>query len=270
MRSCSFLAVWVLVLGGAAPAEALELPSAEVIAAMGAPVPMRVRITVTRDAIMVRPRGGTGERKVTTLKEFVVPAADQDHGRIGSLSDALEPADNSPQVGGPPPENGVDGWAELWIDRAAPYQLVSMVTRTVGRWIGHYALAVKTPSGERTVYVSLPEFEEAGGEWMSVGVEAGTLYFGVGSKAETAKVSAAAVQKAVAAFEKAHAKGRPAPRGAPGAWVCADRRGARLDDAKCWRGQVALSASSKTLWGEVVPLVVAAQTVIPDVVFPSF
>ncbi|MDP1828540.1 MAG: hypothetical protein Q8L48_35060 [Archangium sp.] len=119
--------VFLILISGAAP----TLPTAEPQSLLAPPNPHRLRITVTRGAVSVRPMRGVAETQVTALKGWAVPAADLSGKLIVSLHTALQPA---PPEGDLPERffsTAVNGWAELWFDRATPYALAMMILYTL-------------------------------------------------------------------------------------------------------------------------------------------
>jgi hypothetical protein len=257
----------VAIVSGTSVAAPVDLPTVDASSSLGTPNEHRVRIVVTKDSISVKLRDGSS-KQVTVVKDGTVAAADLRGLLIISLEAALQP---KPETGDLPDRffsSAVDGWAELWIDRATPFRLASLVVYTAAQCgLGQLALGVTTPSGERTIDLIVPS-DFAGLDMLTLGVEQEQLLIATGSgPTRKAKPTVAAVRTAVAAFEKQKAKGRPPMRTALGPWRCLADNGLGLGDEKCWHGRIIVAAGDEALWGTLLPLVSTAHAIVRDVVF---
>lgn len=257
----------LLVLSTAAWGAGVQLPAVAAQPSLGKANPLRVRVTVTASGIWVKPRGDGAPKQVTVLDDFELAAADRRGTVITALHAALQPGAGSEAV-----KDGSDGRVELWIDRAAHVDLMTVVLNTVGPLAPQVAIGVKTPQGERTVEVILPQDLSSADALLTFHLdddhlEITSIAGAVQSPQRVLKRSVANVRSTVAAFVKAQAKGRQARRAVLGAWECVDATGKRLDEKECWHGRVVFSGSDHTVWGDVMSLCAAAQALNPDVVF---
>lgn len=254
--------LFLAVLSVAAWGAPVQLPVADAQPSLGQPNAQRLRITVTQTAITVKPIRGAGAKKVTTLDDWGVPASDQRGRTISSLAAAIVAPDNGKT------DAAVDGWAELWIDKAAPLDLVGRVITTLGHGLAKVAIGVKTRGGERTLDVIIPEDLSQADAILTVNLDDHDLVMGAGSApVKTARRSLATLKPVVASFEKKEGKGRVARRAVLGKWECVDGSGNALEAARCWHGRVVFAGDDHAVWGEVVPLAVAAQGTVPDIAF---
>lgn len=247
----------------------LELPATDARLGLRPPNEHRLRVTVSKDRIAVRPLRSDAERKATALTDWTVDSADRQGRLITSLAAALAPPAADDPLAPRLFDSDVDGWAELWIDRGAPYELVALVMATVGQRCSLLAFAVKTPEGARTVPAALPDPASHVDESLTLAIgEEDVLVAAPGaSQPRKLKRSPDAVRAAAVAFQKAHAKGRRPRRLALGEWRCLDEQGGPLDARRCWHGRVSFVAGGDLEWGVVLPLALAVQAVVPDVVF---
>ncbi len=256
--------VWCLLLAGVAGAQPRQPPETtptlvklDATATLHPPVSSRARITVSKAAITLRPLRGP-VTQVCSLVSGLVPADHLSGQHLVALDNAL--AEQALFV-----FSDDDARVEVAIDQTTPWEVVSQVLTSSGT---AFAFVVQTPEGERTVDLEVPTLNnDIADDLLSLGVEGGVLYTGEGKKT---KSTVPAVVEAVRAFQKARSKGRPPRQRVKGRWECLDTARKPQAGTRCWRGEVALSAASKTAWSELLPLAAAAQAVVPNVVLALF
>jgi hypothetical protein len=257
--------VLLLALLGTAAWSAPVLPTVGAEPSLGKPNAHRMRISVSKDAVVFKPTRGEAAKKVSVLKDWK-PADDDRRGKvILSLGAAI---DASIATKPATPDLAIDGWAEVWIDRGAPIDLVTIIWCTLIPRLQQVAIGVKAPGGERTVEFLLTHDLSQADALLTVAIDDGELVITSGEEPElTLKHNAANMKKATAAFEKKNGKGRVERRAVLGAWECVDSAGKPVAAERCWHGRVVFSADDHATWGDVAPMAAAAQTVVPDVAF---
>lgn len=230
----------------------------------------RARVTVTAEAIVVRPKRTSAEKKVATLKAWVPEPTELDGLRIVPLAKALAPPPPTDELADRFFSSEVDGWVELSIDRGAPWAIVLSVMSSVSEQASTFGCAVRTPSGERLLVVSAPAPGGESADVLTLALDHETLMFVASDGTRgTAKRTVEAARAAVSAFAKKNAKGRrPVVPNSFGP-VCLDAKNASLPLANCWRGRVMVAVDGVS-WGDVLPVIAATAQVVPWVMLATF
>jgi hypothetical protein len=250
----------------------IDLPAASSAPTLDAPNPHRARVTVTAAGIAVKRTRSQTEQQVVALEKWAVPTRQLQGRLIVPIDAALA---SLPETGELPDRffsSAVDGWVELFVDRAAPMELVLGVLYTAGQHANQLAVAVGTPDGERVLLLDTSPFGEPAADLLTFGLEKGGMAIAwPGDKTpKKSPRTAEAVRAATAAFAKKGAKGRPVLRPGPLGSVCSDGK-AVIDRSKCWKARVVIAVGDPAVtWADVAALAVAAVDAVPSVTFGVF